>query len=168
MKEIVVVAEKEWHSFFPKETHFALPGKERQDSVYSGLMALQSDAEFIIIHDSARPFLEEKDLYAVMSEGEKIGAAALAVPVTSTIKQVDRALFITSTLPRETLYEVQTPQVVRRDWLYDAFEKVHQEHLTVTDDLSLIEHLGHPAKLVLGSPKNIKITSPLDLRLADA
>jgi len=167
--EIIVVCEEEFQSVFPKGNKplkFAKPGKRRQDSVESGLLAISKDADLVCIHDSARPFLDADMLSRVIIDGQEMGAATAAMPLKFTVKQVDDRGFVTKTPPREFLYEVQTPQVIRASFLREGFTLANEKGLTVTDDTSLIELLGKPVRLTEGSSSNIKITSPEDLLLA--
>ena len=116
--------------------------------------------------DSARPLLFKSDLENVISEASKHGAAALGVPLKNTIKQIDARGFVKETLDRSTLWEVQTPQACYPSLLKKGFELAYQKKISITDDVSLIELLGYPVKLVEGSYQNLKITTPEDLDLA--
>lgn len=170
ISEIIVVCGDAHHTRFPRLAHpvvkFAKPGFRRQDSVFNGLVLISEKADLVCIHDSARPLLFRSDLQNVLSEAEKCGAAALAVPVKQTIKQVDLDGFVTETLDRSFLWEAQTPQVIKPDLLKQGFRIAHEKDMTVTDDISLVELLGHPVKLVQGSYQNLKITTPEDLEIA--
>jgi 2-C-methyl-D-erythritol 4-phosphate cytidylyltransferase len=170
--EIAVVCEEEYKYLFLPYTkkariHFALPGKERQDSVFSGLSTFSPKTKWVCIHDGARPLLLEKDLLSVIAEGMKIGASALAVPIKTTIKEVDDKKMVKKTLDRTLLWELQTPQVLTYSVAQEGHQKLTQENKVVTDDVSLAEFLGYPVKLVSGSYSNIKITTSEDLLLAD-
>ena len=170
--EIAIVCEEKYKSLFaPYENKaqivFALPGKERQDSVFSGLNKLSTSTKCVCIHDGARPLLLEKDLLAVIAEGEKSGAASLATPVKMTIKEADDRLYVQKTLDRSHLFEVQTPQVVSYSLLKEGYQKAVELRHLVTDDVGLAELLNHPVQLVLGSESNIKITTSEDLLLAE-
>ncbi len=169
--EIIIVCEKQYEPIFSSyatqvRLHFARPGKERQDSVFSGFKALSEKTSLVCIHDGARPLLQPKDLRAVLEAGEKVGAATLAIPVKSTIKEAKKDLTVDRTLNRAALWEIQTPQVLRYDLLQKGMELVLKKHLSVTDDVSLAELLGHPVQLVEGSCSNLKITNSEDLALA--
>ncbi len=170
--EIAIVCEEQYQSLFipyqnQVKLRFALPGKERQDSVFSGLEALSPKTNLICIHDGARPLLLEKDLLSVINEARKRGAAALAVPIKTTIKECDQNQIVQRTLDRSFLWEVQTPQVLLYSLAKEGYQKITAQHKIATDDVSLAEFLGHPVHLVLGSYSNIKITSPEDLLLAE-
>lgn len=173
VREIIVVCEEQYQSFFPNLTHprvrFALPGARRQDSVWNGLCQVARESELLCIHDSARPLLNMEDCHAVLEAGRLHGAAVLATPVKYTIKSGTSDNFVQKTLDRSTLWDIQTPQVVAPDLLRQGFSKARaQNDIAVTDDVSLVELLGHPVKLVKGSDSNIKITTPTDLALAES
>ncbi|KAM7478641.1 hypothetical protein LguiA_026854 [Lonicera macranthoides] len=138
---------------------FALPGKERQDSVYSGLQAVDLNSEFVCIHDSARPLVSSEDVKKVMKDALSVGAAVLGVPAKATIKEANSESFVVKTLDQKTLWEMQTPQ--------KGFELVNRGGLEVTDDVSIVEHLKHPVYITEGSYTNIKVTTPDDLLLAE-
>lgn len=165
--EVIVVCHSQYHSLFPAPT-FAEPGKRRQDSLFNGLQKATKSSDIILVHDAARPLLVEEDLLAVIAAGTKYGAATLACPATSTIKQADSNLMVQKTFDRSTLYTIQTPQVVKKEVLTLGFALAHEKELTVTDDVSLAELTGQPVKLVIGSSENIKITTPEDLALAES
>eukprot|EP00798_Chlamydomonas_sp_ICE-L_P031693 gene31694-6897_t len=170
--EIVIVCDPSWKDVFekrfpnlPKSVQFkwALPGAERQDSVFNGLQEISPTSELVAIHDSARPLTTPADAAKCFMDGWTVGAAVLGVPVKPTIKEVDADLNVTKTLVRSKLYEVQTPQVIRPNLLREGFELVKRENLEVTDDVSIIEALGKPVKITIGSYTNIKITTPEDM-----
>ncbi len=170
--EVVIVCDQPYRDLCQTfATHpsqkFALPGPRRQDSVYNGLLACDPSADLICIHDGARPLLSQKVAQAVIDAAIEIGAAAAAVPTKSTIKEIDSSGLVVRTPPREVLWEVQTPQAVRRDNLHAGFSFARAHELTVTDDVSLVELLGLPAKLVTACYSNIKITTREDLLLAE-
>ena len=157
--EIVVVANEEYRKFFPSNAIFANPGHRRQDSVKNGLA--KTTGSLICIHDAARPYLHRDDLLRLIETAEKTGACTLASPVTSTIKQAKSDGTVICTLPRESLFDIQTPQIIPRDQLEAGFAALGEK--TVTDDVSIIEEMGGTVTIVLGSPSNIKITYPSDL-----
>ncbi|CAN6678332.1 unnamed protein product [Malus baccata var. baccata] len=151
VKEIIVVCDPSYKDVFEdakqkiqKELKFTLPGKERQDSVYSGLQAIDLTSELVCIHDSARPLVSSGDVAKANSES-----------------------FVVKTLDRRTLWEMQTPQVIKPQLLREGFELVNREGLEVTDDVSIVEHLKHPVYITQGSYTNIKVTTPDDLLLAE-
>ncbi|XP_050124187.1 2-C-methyl-D-erythritol 4-phosphate cytidylyltransferase, chloroplastic-like isoform X1 [Malus sylvestris] len=174
VKEIIVVCDPSYKDVFEdakhkiqKELKFTLPGKERQDSVYSGLQAIDLTSELVCIHDSARPLVASGDAAKVLKDGCLNGAAVLGVPVKATIKEANSESFVVKTLDRRTLWEMQTPQVIKPELLREGFELVNREGLEVTDDVSIVEHLKHPVYITQGSYTNIKVTTPDDLLLAE-
>eukprot|EP00246_Nothoceros_aenigmaticus_P001667 TRINITY_DN12209_c0_g1_i1.p1 TRINITY_DN12209_c0_g1~~TRINITY_DN12209_c0_g1_i1.p1 ORF type:complete len:230 (+),score=36.01 TRINITY_DN12209_c0_g1_i1:51-692(+) len=174
VKEIVVVCDPSYRDIFEdarKDSEvtlkFALPGKERQDSVESGLKELGPGAKLSCIHDSARPLVLVSDIKRVLRDGLTHGAAVLGVPLKATIKEATGDHFVAKTLDRRTLWEIQTPQVIEPTLLRRGFELVHRESLEVTDDVSIVEYLKHPVFITEGSYTNIKVTTPDDLIVAE-
>lgn len=174
VREIVVVCDPSYKDIFEEtkekinvDLKFALPGKERQDSVYSGLQAIDPSSELVCVHDSARPLVLSKDVEKVFKDGWVHGAAVLGVPVKATIKEANSDSFVVRTLDRKTLWEMQTPQIIKPELLKKGFDLVNREGLEVTDDVSIVEHLKHPVFITEGSYTNIKITTPDDLLLAE-
>lgn len=143
-------------------------GDERQDSVYRGLQVVsESDAGIIVVHDAVRPFVKPEEIRAVVERASSTGAALMAVAATDTIKQVKSGR-VQRTLDRRRIYYAQTPQAFRFSLIRDAFEKAYADGFRGTDESQLVERLGHRVSVVEGSPINIKITRPFDLRLAEA
>ena len=151
------------------EIEIVTGGKERADSVQNALAQIKPDVDFVAVHDAARPLLTAKWIDAVFKEAEKSGAAIPGIPITSTLKRVKSnsgGHLIKETVSREELWQAQTPQVFRRELLIEAYAKRGKKN--ATDEASLIEQLGHPVAVVLGSAMNIKITTPEDFRIAEA
>lgn len=143
-------------------------GAERQDSVYRGLQVVQAEsAGIIIVHDAVRPFVKSGDIKAVIDRATSTGAALMALAATDTIKQVKSGR-VQRTLDRRRIYYAQTPQAFRYSIIREAFDRAYAEGLMGTDESQLVERLGQRVSVVEGSPMNIKITRPFDLRLADA
>ncbi len=170
--EIVIVCDPAYHNIFQMhcsefaKISFAPPGKRRQDSVFNGLQKISSDS-LICIHDAARPFIHPDLVYRVVSAASKWGAAALGIPTKGTIKVCDDAQFVVDTLDRSRLWEIQTPQAARLDLLQKGFSQAQLKDLTVTDDVSLVELIDHPVKIVEGSHTNLKVTTSDDVLLAE-
>ncbi|AKX95348.1 2-C-methyl-D-erythritol 4-phosphate cytidylyltransferase [Moorella thermoacetica] len=143
-------------------------GAERQDSIAEGLKAVARAAEWVAVHDGARPFLTPALLEKTILAARNTGAAIAALPVKETIKQGGEAGIVAATLDRKGLWSAQTPQVFRREWLVDAYREAAEKGWQATDDAALVERLGYPVKLVPGEETNIKITTPGDLVLAGA
>lgn len=140
-------------------------GAERPDSVQAALERVKPDADFVCVHDAARPCLCDPWVDEVFAAAEKTGAAILAVPVSGTLKRVGKNHQIEETVSRSGLWEAQTPQVFRRQLLIDAYARRGQSG--ATDDAQLVEKLGQRVTVVEGSPLNVKITTREDLRLAE-
>lgn len=137
-------------------------GERRQDSVRNGLEAL-SDCQWVIVHDGARPCLDQSILQRGLDAARESGAAVAGVPVKDTIKEVSGQGLVTGTPPREGLWAAQTPQVFRFQLLWDAHQRCE---IPVTDDAAMVETLGGRVKMFLGSYENIKVTTPEDLDIA--
>jgi 2-C-methyl-D-erythritol 4-phosphate cytidylyltransferase len=140
-------------------------GAERTDSVSNGLARVKPDVEYVCVHDAARPCIVDEWITRVFDAAEKHEAAILAIPVSSTLKRVDLDQTIRETVPREGLWEAQTPQVFRRQLLLDAYAQ--RGNFVATDESQLVEKLGRKVAVVSGSPINLKITTKEDLRLAE-
>ena len=144
-------------------------GAERFESVANALARVPADVELVAVHDAVRPLTPSPLIDAVFAAARQHGAALLGVPLADTLKRVapgtDR---VTGTLPRAGLWQAQTPQVFRRDWLLDAYARRHQFPDAITDDAQLVEAAGHPVVVVPGTAANFKITTPDDLSLAAA
>jgi len=152
-----------------KNIHFVSGGATRAHSVYNALKSVPKEIEWVAVHDAARPLISDQLIAAVFAAAQKHGAAAPALAVHLTIKEADGPLPapIKATVPRHRLWAMQTPQFARRDALLDAFEKCPIPLDQVTDDVQLLELAGRPAWLVDGEQRNIKITTPADIRLAE-
>lgn len=167
--EIIVVAEAAYRPLLsPYHVKWADPGKRRQDSLWNGLAQVSPLNKWVMIHDAARPFITCEMVYKLIDEGKQVGAATVAVPLKATIKEATLENIVSKTLNRSTLWEIQTPQFVSKQVLLDGFKVAFEDDLTVTDDTSLAELIHHPVKLVVGTYKNIKITTPEDLSIAQA
>ena len=141
-------------------------GAERADSVAAGLAKVRNDIDFVVIHDAARPCLAEPWIDQVFHAAAESGAAILATPVVGTLKKSVDGKCLSETISREGVWEAQTPQVFRRDWLLDAYSK--RDGYAATDDAELLERAGHTVTLVPGSRLNVKITTREDLKVASA
>jgi 2-C-methyl-D-erythritol 4-phosphate cytidylyltransferase len=142
-------------------------GQTRQASVQNGIRALSADVDFVIVHDGVRPFVTDETIFACLTAADAYGAAVAAVPVKDTIKVANADCFVLETPTRGRLWAVQTPQVFRKSLLEEAHQIAQQRQLTATDDAALVEQLGFPVKLVQGSYANLKITTQVDLQIAE-
>jgi len=170
--EIIVVCDPSYRDIFegcavPKPVKFALPGKERQDSVFNGLSAVRDGAALAAIHDSARPLVSLGDSRRCFADAMEHGAAVLAVKCKATVKEANADLSIARTLDRSKLWEMQTPQVIKPELLREGFKLVNEKGLEVTDDVSIVEHLGKRVQITEGSYFNIKVTTPEDMFIAE-
>ncbi len=141
-------------------------GSSRQESVWLGLNALSEDIQLAAIHDGARPLVSNLVIDRTVRAANSYGAAAPAVPVKDTIKVVKGGL-VEKTPDRATLQAVQTPQVFDFDLLRGALKKAEEEKAAVTDDCSAVERLGMKVKIVEGDERNLKVTTPMDLKIAE-
>ncbi|MCC6509404.1 MAG: 2-C-methyl-D-erythritol 4-phosphate cytidylyltransferase [Pirellulaceae bacterium] len=141
-------------------------GSERADSVLSGLKAVREDLPYVAIHDAARPCLAAPWIDDVFQAAQETGAAILAAPIHATVKRVDQRSNITETIPRAGLWMAQTPQVFRTELLRSAYA-AHPSPSSATDEASIVEHSGHPVKVVPCSLLNIKVTTKEDLKVAE-
>jgi 2-C-methyl-D-erythritol 4-phosphate cytidylyltransferase len=171
---ILVVAEKEIENarkevenFYPKVSKVIVGGKERQDSVYNGLQNLDSKVDIVMVHDGVRPFVSETLIRESIEAARNFGAAITAIPVNDTVKKVNKEGVVESTLDRNGLWRIQTPQTFQVSLLREAFAKARTDNFYGTDEGSLIEYLGRDVKVVPGSELNIKITQSEDLVLGE-
>jgi len=151
-----------------KVTQVVAGGKRRQDSVRNGLAAISNPPDGVLVHDGVRPFIDPKVVRNVIHCAGQTGAAVVAMPIHDTVKRVDLSGIIQETLKREELWQIQTPQVFRYDWLVEAHQQAQQYQWEVTDDAALIERMGYPVSVVEGSCFNIKVTKPDDLVFGEA
>mgnify|MGYP000365120476 CR=1 FL=1 len=142
-------------------------GASRTESVQKGLAAVSEGTQLVAVHDGARPLVPAEVITKAVAKAAKFGAAAPAIPVKDTIK-VSESGAVDATPRRETLFAVQTPQVFDADLLRGALQNAEEHGLALTDDCSAVEALGMSVQLTEGSEENIKITTPLDLELAEA
>ena len=141
-------------------------GTSRQASVWLGLNALSQDVKLAAIHDGARPLISQAVIDRTVRAAHSYGAAAPAIPVKDTVKVVKSGL-VFATPDRATLQAVQTPQVFDFDLLRGALRKAEEEKASLTDDCSAVERLGMSVKIVEGEERNLKITTPMDLKIAE-
>lgn len=143
-------------------------GAQRCDSVANGLEALSDEAEYVAIQDAARPCVSTAMIDKIFAEAPKSGAAILAAPLRGTIKRGTEAGVVDETLPREGLWEAQTPQVFKREVITEAYAKRGDFEGEPTDDAELVEAIGHPVQLVASDFSNLKVTTQADIALANA
>ncbi|MCK5534798.1 2-C-methyl-D-erythritol 4-phosphate cytidylyltransferase [bacterium] len=141
-------------------------GSRRQISVSKGLKNVSKDCKLIVIHDGVRPLVRKEIIIRAIKAASKYGASIVGVPVKETIKTVKNK-WVKSTLKREDLWSIQTPQVFKQDLIKKAYLKAEREKIYANDDAQLVENLGKKIRLVLSNYENIKITTPHDLIIAE-
>jgi 2-C-methyl-D-erythritol 4-phosphate cytidylyltransferase len=163
--------ETEETSLLAQKVSLVEGGEHRQDSVANGLNSLRAAPDdIVLVHDAVRPFITAEIIDEVISAAQKSGAAIAGLPAVDTIKQVERTAegaIITATIPRERLVQAQTPQGFRYSVIKKAFDDATADGFVGTDEASLVERAGHPVVVVMGSARNIKITTPADMELAE-
>jgi 2-C-methyl-D-erythritol 4-phosphate cytidylyltransferase len=148
-------------------------GDTRQDSVANALAEVPSEADLILVHDAVRPLVTLNQIERVIAEATACDAAILGIPAMDTVKEVKRAslpndvALITATIPRERVVLAQTPQVFRAALLLEAFARARQDGVTASDEAGLVERIGRDVHVVVGSERNLKITRPGDMELAE-
>ena len=146
-------------------------GKRRQDSVLNGLLHIDSSSEIVLIHDSARPFIDGSIIKNSVSLARRFGASVVAVPVKYTVKESSKDtgktfFYVKKTLARENIWEIQTPQVFKTEWLKTGLARFND--IDITDDSGFVERLKKKVYLSMGSYYNIKVTTPEDIVIAQA
>ncbi|MDO8663878.1 MAG: 2-C-methyl-D-erythritol 4-phosphate cytidylyltransferase [Candidatus Wildermuthbacteria bacterium] len=144
-------------------------GKERQDSARKGLAAIGKlgarAGDLVLFHNGANPLASEEEISEVIKAAKKYGAALLGQPAKDTIKETDKNGVILKTIPRKNIYLAQTPQAIEYELAKEVFEKAVKDGFRGTDDVSLVERLGKPVKIIPCSYKNIKVTTRDDLKI---
>lgn len=162
---------KEDKDLLKKKVRLVEGGEHRQHSVANAITAISAvEDDIVLVHDAVRPFVTEQIIEEVIRAAQKYGAAIAGVPAVDTIKEVKRTsegALITATIPREHVVMAQTPQGFRYDVLKKAFDEATADGFMGTDEASLVERSGHEVAVVMGSHRNIKITTPADLELAE-
>ena len=173
IREIVIVTREDLVepitklcNIFPKVKIVVPGGADRSDSVRAGLKALSKGLKMVAIHDGARPLITDQVIDRTVRAAHTYSAAAPGVPVKDTVKIVEGGVVL-ETPDRSTLQAVQTPQVFDLDLLHGALTKAKQDKITITDDCSAVEHMGMSVKMVEGDERNMKVTTPMDLKIAE-
>lgn len=149
-----------------KVKRIAPGGRERQDSVYSGLKLLGSKTDIVLIHDGVRPIIDKDIVTETINNIEGYDGVIAAVPVKDTIKEIEDGV-VKRTVNRDTLWAIQTPQVFMHDSIIKAYDAAMAEGFYSTDDSALVERIGGRVKIVTGSYDNVKITTPEDVYIAE-
>jgi 2-C-methyl-D-erythritol 4-phosphate cytidylyltransferase len=148
-------------------------GDTRQDSVANAMTEIPNEADLILVHDAVRPLVTLSQIERVIAEAAACDAAILGIPAMDTVKEVKRAslpndvALITATIPRERVVLAQTPQVFRASLLLEAFGRARQDGVSASDEAGLVERMGLDVHVVVGSERNLKITRPGDMELAE-
>jgi 2-C-methyl-D-erythritol 4-phosphate cytidylyltransferase len=162
---------KEAADVLKKEIELVVGGEHRQESVAHALNAISASADdIVLVHDAVRPLVTAEIIRAVIEAARKYGAAIAGLPAIDTVKQVERTsegAIIKTTIPRAGVVLAQTPQGFRYDVIRKAFDEATADGFVGTDEASLAERSGHAVAVVMGSPRNIKITNPADMELAE-
>ena len=173
VKEIVIVTREDLITKitslcgkFDKVTAVVVGGKDRAESVRNGLGMLSKKVKLVAVQDGARPLITDAVIDRTIRAAHTYGAAAPAIPVKDTIKVVAGGI-VTATPDRNALKAIQTPQVFDFHLLKGALKKAYEEGAAITDDCSAVELLGYKVKIVEGDERNIKVTTPMDLKIAE-
>lgn len=176
--EIIIVSKEEEVDYcrkeivrkygFNKVSKIIRGGKERQDSIYNGLMALNENTDIVLTHDGARPFVKKEHIEDGIKGVIEHGACVVGVPVKDTIKVVSDTAVVHHTPKRSLLWAAQTPQCFWTYLIKKGYEHAMNEGIVGTDDSSLVEKMGHEIKMIMGSYDNIKITTPEDVIIAES
>jgi len=162
---------KEAKDVLKKKIELVVGGEHRQQSVEHALNAVKAAPDdIVLVHDAVRPFVTPEIIHEVIEAAQKYGAAIAGLPAVDTVKQVERTsegAIIKTTIPRASVVLAQTPQGFRYSVIKKAFDEAAADGFTGTDEASLAERSGHEVAVVMGSPRNIKITSPGDMELAE-
>ena len=154
-----------------KKVELVTGGEHRQQSVEHALNAISAGADdIVLVHDAVRPLVTAEIIHDVIEAAKKYGAAIAGLPAVDTVKQVERTsegAIIKSTIPRAGVVLAQTPQGFRYDVIKKAFDEATADGFMGTDEASLAERSGHEVAVVMGSPRNLKITTPADMELAE-
>ena len=165
-REDLIVAISDLCHGFDKVTAVVVGGSSRQESVSRGLSALSGKCKLVAVQDGARPLISMEVIDRTVRAAHTYGAAAPAIPVKDTVKEVSGGI-VTATPDRSRLFAVQTPQVFDLALLRGALQKAAQEDAQLTDDCSAVERLGMSVKMVEGDERNLKVTTPMDLKIAE-
>ena len=173
--EIIVCIKLEEEEFFKKHIlekndfkniKIAYGGKERQDSIYNGLKCVDKNCKIVLIHDGARPFVDNRIIEECISVAKEKKAVVVGVPVKDTIKIVLDGK-ITDTPNRANLWSAKTPQTLDYSLIKKAYDEAYKSNYYGTDDSMLVENIGQEVTMIMGSYENIKITSPEDLNMGE-
>ncbi len=166
-KEDIGYVESEIAVAYDKITHVIAGGKTRTESVFEGIKSVRSDCGILLIHDGVRPFVSYNLISTCVENADIYKACIPTLDVVDTIKEVTQDGFINKTLDRNKLKSVQTPQAFDFSIIRECYYNAVTDDNIFTDDASIVEYYGYKVKTIDGLPRNIKITTPLDLRVAE-
>ncbi|HOV92820.1 MAG TPA: 2-C-methyl-D-erythritol 4-phosphate cytidylyltransferase [Candidatus Kapabacteria bacterium] len=177
VKSIVIAVHSEWFTFtkelvqsykLEKVKDIVVGGKERQDSIYNALHSKATlNADIILIHDSVRPFISHQSIKKVITAADDNGAVILGTTPKDPVKEIDYKSEVIRTLQRGKLSISQTPQAFWRDIIMNSYEKAREANYVGADSSQLVEFAGYKVSVIEGEDTNIKITTPLDLKIAE-
>lgn len=153
---------------FPNSWIVTAGGAHRQDSVANGLAKVPKDCDVVAVHDAVRPFVTPGQIDSAIELAFKEGACIVATPIKETIKRVGDKNYISETVDRSSLWGAKTPQCFRRKLLCEAMDRARSKGFKGTDEASIVERMGVTVRVIEGDERNIKITSPSDLIVAEA
>jgi len=163
--------DREAKNVIRKKVELVVGGEHRQQSVENALQSIAAAADdIVLVHDAVRPLVTRQIIQEVIEAAKKYGAAIAGLPAVDTVKQVERTpegALIKATIPRAGIVMAQTPQGFRYAVIKKAFDEASADGFLGTDEASLVERSGHDVAVVMGSPRNIKITTPADMELAE-
>ena len=153
---------------FNKIKDIVVGGKERQDSVYNGLISIKNAKkdDIVVVHNGSNPLVKENEIISCINTAKQYGAAVVGFQLKDTIKKINKNI-VKETIARTNIYQVQTPQAIKYGLFMDSFKNAKKKNLKVTDDVSLVEALGKRVKIVSCSYENIKVTTQDDLKIAE-
>ncbi|HRT68010.1 MAG TPA: 2-C-methyl-D-erythritol 4-phosphate cytidylyltransferase, partial [Bacteroidota bacterium] len=174
---IVIAVHSEWFTFtkelvqsykLEKVKDIVVGGKERQDSIYNALHSKATlDADIVLIHDSVRPFISQQSIKKIITAADDFGAVILGTTPKDPVKEIDYKGEVIRTLQRGKLSISQTPQAFWRDIIMNSYEKAREVNYVGADSSQLVEFAGYKVSVIEGEDTNIKITTPLDLKIAE-
>ena len=163
--------QKDFPDIWAKKPVLVEGGEHRQESVTNALARISAAPDdVVLVHDAVRPFVTHEMIRDVIQAVKHYGAAIVGIPAVDTVKQVERTsegALIKATIPRQQIVLAQTPQGFRYDVIRKAFDEAQADGFIGTDEASLVERSGHQVAVVMGTPRNIKITTPADFELAE-
>ncbi|WP_027109123.1 2-C-methyl-D-erythritol 4-phosphate cytidylyltransferase [Lacticigenium naphthae] len=163
-KELIESDLTEW-AVANEKVELVVGGLERQDSVRNGLSKVSATIQYVVVHDAARPFIDRNSVEALKLKMVETGAVTLGVPVKDTIKIVKEGLVV-RTCYRPEVWQIQTPQAFKKEWLQRAFAKAEKDRFLANEEGELLERAGYPLAVIKGTDQNFKVTTVNDYVIA--